>query len=200
MPQINPYKIAIPQEKVDRLKQKLALADFPTELDGADWEYGTPLAEVKRLTEYWHQSFDWKKAEAKLNELPHFATDINVDNFETLNIHFVHQKSEVKGAIPLLFAHGWPGSFHEVVKILPELVHGSNNFPAFHVVAPSLPSFGFSEGTKKVRMIIRLGCSLIFRGIRSEHLVVDNADRFLERVHDTSTCRSMPQAYASPRL
>ncbi|MCJ1397020.1 hypothetical protein MMC11_000212 [Xylographa trunciseda] len=149
MPQIKPYRIAIPKEKVDRLKQKLALADFPTELEGAEWEYGTPLADVKRLTEYWHKNFDWSKAEAKLNELPHFSTDISVDNFETLNIHFVHQKSEVKAAVPLLFAHGWPGSFHEVVKILPELVQGSEDFPAFHVVAPSLPSFGFSEGTKK---------------------------------------------------
>ena len=151
MPQINPYKIAVPKEKVERLKQKLALADFPTELDGTGWDYGTPLAEVKRLTEYWHKSFDWSKSEAKLNELPHFSTDISVDGFETLNIHFVHQKSEVKGAIPLIFAHGWPGSFHEAVKILPELVKGSEEFPAFHVVAPSLPSFGFSEGTRKVR-------------------------------------------------
>ena len=155
MSQIKPYKITIPQEKVDRLKQKLELADFPTELDGADWEYGTPLAEVKRLTEYWHKKFDWRRAEAKMNELPHFSTDISVDNFETLNIHFVHQKSEVKGAIPLLFAHGWPGSFHEVVKILPDLVQGSNDFPAFHVVAPSLPSFGFSEGTKKVSRVYK---------------------------------------------
>lgn len=151
MAQISTYKIAVPQEKLDRLKQKLALADFPDELDGANWDYGAPLADIKRLTARWHNGYDWRKAEAELNEtLPQFTTDIAVDGFEALKIHFVHQKSEVKGAIPLLFTHGWPGSFEEVRKLVPDLIKGDANTPAFHVVAPSLPNFGFSQGTKKV--------------------------------------------------
>ena len=152
MTQISPYKIAVPQAKLDRLKQKLALADFPDELEEAGWDYGVPLADIKRLTAYWHNGYDWRKAEAELNEaLPQFTVDIQVEGFETLKIHFVHQKSEVKGAIPLLFAHGWPGSFDEARKIIPDLVKGGKDSPAFHVVVPSLPNFGFSQGTKKVR-------------------------------------------------
>src|SRR5271163_2754429 len=152
MAQISPYKIAVPQAKLDRLKQKLALADFPDELEDAGWDYGVPLADIKRLTAYWHNGYDWRKAEAELNEtLPQFTVDIQVEGFETLKIHFVHQKSEVKGAIPLLFAHGWPGSFDEARKIIPDLVKGGKDSPAFHVVVPSLPNFGFSQGTKKVR-------------------------------------------------
>jgi pimeloyl-ACP methyl ester carboxylesterase len=151
MAQISPYKISVPQKKLERLKQKLALADFPDELDGANWDYGAPLADIKRLTARWRDGYDWRKAEAELNEtLPQFTVDIPVDGFETLKIHFVHQKSEVKGAIPLLFAHGWPGSFDEVRKLIPDLIKGDKNNPAFHVVAPSLPNFGFSQGTKKV--------------------------------------------------
>jgi hypothetical protein len=148
---VAPYKISIQESKLERLKQKLALADFPDETSGVGWSYGASLADIRRLTQYWQHGFDWRKAEAKLNELSHFSVDIPVDGFETLNIHFVHQKSKAKGAVPLLFAHGWPGSFFEVTKIIKKLPEARrNSFPAFHVVAPSLPNFGFSEGTRKV--------------------------------------------------
>jgi len=143
-----PYKIDVPQSKVDVLNKKLSLAEFPDELEGAGWDLGSPLADVKRLTKAWEQ-FDWRKAEQKLNELPHFTTDIEIDGFETLNVHFIHQKSDRKGAIPLLFVHGWPGSFIEVTEILPLLAHRDKNSPAFHVVAPSLPNYGFSQGVSK---------------------------------------------------
>ena len=146
MSEVQEYKISVPDSKLERLKQKLALTDFPDELEDAEWAYGAPLADIKRLTKYWHEEYDWRKAEAKLNELPHYTADIDVAGFETLNIHFLHQKSNTKGAIPLLFSHGWPGCFLEATKILPKLVGGS---PAFHVVAPSLPNYGFSQGTKK---------------------------------------------------
>lgn len=70
---------------------------------------GAPLADVKRLTKHWLESYDWRKAEEELNRLPHFVTDIQCDGFESLAIHFIHVRSKVKGAIPLLFLHGWPG-------------------------------------------------------------------------------------------
>jgi pimeloyl-ACP methyl ester carboxylesterase len=76
-------------------------------------------------------------------------TKISIDDFDTYDVHFIHQRSSVKNAIPLVFAHGWPGSFLEVTKILPELVKGGKDFPAFHVVAPSLIDFGFSAAAKK---------------------------------------------------
>jgi len=137
------------ESKLERLKQKLALADFPDELEGTEWAYGSPLSDIKRLTKYWYEEYDWRKAEAKLNEFPQFSVDIDVAGFETLNIHFVHQKSNVKGAIPLIFVHGWPGSFYEATHILPKLAESRGDIPAFDVVVPSLPNFGFSQGTKK---------------------------------------------------
>ncbi|KAF5337448.1 hypothetical protein D9757_010335 [Collybiopsis confluens] len=145
-----PFEIFIPESKLVALQQKLALAEFPDELEGSKWDYGVPLGDVTRLVTRWKEGFDWRAEEARLNEeLPQFTRDIDVDGFGALNIHYVHRKSEVKGAIPLLFVHGWPGSFIEVRKVLPLLVLSSQDFPAFHVVALSLPGFGFSETTHK---------------------------------------------------
>ena len=100
------YRISVPDSKLATLAQKLSTTSFPDELDGAGWDYGAPLADIKRLTEYWRDSYDWRKQESELNKLPQFHTDIHIDGFETLDIHFVYQKSEVEGAIPLLFSHG----------------------------------------------------------------------------------------------
>jgi hypothetical protein len=101
------YRIAVPEEQILDLKQRLALTKFPKdELDGSGWDYGSPLADVKRLIAYWRDQFDWRKAEARLNQLPHFSTDIQCDGFESLKIHFLHKKSDVESAIPLLFVHG----------------------------------------------------------------------------------------------
>ncbi|KAN0088174.1 Alpha/Beta hydrolase fold [Tylopilus felleus] len=146
----SPFKIAIPDEKLDLLRKKLELATFPDELENADWKYGVPLADIKRLAERWKNGYDWRKHEKALNdELPMFTRDIDVDGFGTLNIHYVHKKSTVANAIPLLFCHGWPGSFYEVRKLLPLLTESSPEYPSFHVVAPSLPGYGFSEAPRK---------------------------------------------------
>ncbi|KAK8216245.1 Alpha/Beta hydrolase protein [Phyllosticta capitalensis] len=142
-----PYTIAVPEESVNRLHAKLAIATLPDELEASDqWPYGSPLADVKRLSNYWKEGFDWRKSEAMLNELPNFKTEIVVDGFRPIDLHFVHQRSDLSNAIPLLFAHGWPGSFIEVTKLLRVLKDCS---PSFHVVAPSLPNFGFSSGVKE---------------------------------------------------
>ncbi|TGO29977.1 hypothetical protein BPAE_0009g00750 [Botrytis paeoniae] len=144
-----PFQISIPQAKIDTLKTKLSLAEFPDELDNAEWDMGVPLSDVKRLTKAWEQ-WDWRVAEEDLNrklEGAQFTTGVEVDGFGELDVHFVWKKSEVVGAVPLLFVHGWPGSFLEVVQLLPLLQQPGG--PAFHIVAPSLPNFGFSEGVKK---------------------------------------------------
>ncbi|KAJ6443484.1 putative serine hydroxymethyltransferase, mitochondrial [Purpureocillium lavendulum] len=150
-PQITPFKIAVPEEAVRRLKEKLAAAAFTDETQFTDsWDYGAPLTDVKRLAERWRDGFDWRAQEAKLNQVPQFTTKVHVDGFGELNIHFVYKKSTRKGAIPLLFCHGWPGSFYEVLKILPLLTEPEDpDAPAFDVVAPSLPNFGFSDGVNK---------------------------------------------------
>ncbi|KAG2046542.1 alpha/beta-hydrolase [Suillus hirtellus] len=145
-----PFQIDIPDEKLTILRAKLELASFPNELEDAGWKYGAPLADVKRLTERWKNGYDWRKYEKEINEqLPMFTRDIDVDGFGALNIHYVHKKSEIVDAIPLLFCHGWPGSFLEVGKILPFLTSSAPEHPSFHVVALSLPGFGFSEAPHK---------------------------------------------------
>ncbi|PBK59256.1 alpha/beta-hydrolase [Armillaria solidipes] len=172
-----PFKISIPDDELKLLQQKLSLIRLPDELDGSGKKYGVPLKDIKRLVTRWRDGFDWRAQEAALNaELPQFTRDIEVDgkkkeenvhphafaelsqaqyywlhtaHFGVLNIHYVHKKSEVEGAVPLLFVHGWPGSFIEVRKILPLLTSSSPDHPSFHVVALSLPGYGFSEDSKK---------------------------------------------------
>ncbi|TVY92011.1 putative epoxide hydrolase [Lachnellula willkommii] len=149
-PQITPFKISIPDSALTSVKAKLAATTFPEEVDFSDdWKYGTILSDMKRLIKYWKDDFDWRAQEKKLNDtLPQFTTKVDVDGFGELEMHFVHKKSPKADSIPLLFCHGWPGSFIEVLKILPLLVENSDG-PTFHVVAPSLPNFGFSQGVKK---------------------------------------------------
>ncbi|KAH9846432.1 alpha/beta-hydrolase [Lenzites betulinus] len=144
-----PFVLAVPDDDLALLRKKLDLVRFPDELDDAAWSYGVPLADMKRLVSHWVNGYDWRKSEAEINKLPMFTRDIDVHGFGTLNIHYVHQKSEVKNAIPLLFSHGWPGDFLEARKMLPLLTEKSPDHPSFHVVALSLPGFGFSEAPKK---------------------------------------------------
>ncbi|KAI1175824.1 microsomal epoxide hydrolase [Nemania sp. FL0916] len=150
MADIKPYKIEVDEARVKDLKLRLSLAKFPDELDSAEWDMGAPLADVKRLAKHWEQSHDWKKAVDELNQLPNFVTNIQASGFEPLAIHFIHIRSKVKGAIPLLWIHGWPGHFYEGYKIMKPLTEGGDgvNVPAFDLVVPSLPNYGFSEGSR----------------------------------------------------
>lgn len=102
----DPYTINISAERIARLKERLSLTTFPNELDEAGWDYGAPLNDIKRLAERWGDGFDWNAQEAKLNDLPNYRTSISVDGFGDIDVHFVHQKSSVENAIPLLFVHG----------------------------------------------------------------------------------------------
>lgn len=102
-----PFKITIPDEDLELLKTKLESTRFPDELEDAKRDYGVPLADVQRLVAYWKDQFNWRERETQLNEdLPQFTRDIEVEGFGTLNIHYVHRKSSVSTAIPLLFMHG----------------------------------------------------------------------------------------------
>ncbi|TFK52704.1 alpha/beta-hydrolase [Heliocybe sulcata] len=144
-----PYKIAVSDEELDVLQRKLNLVRLPDELDDVGWDYGVPLKEVKRLVARWKDGYEWRKHEKELNELPHLTRDVEVEGFGSLNIHYLHARSQVEGAIPLLFVHGWPGSFHEAARIIPLLTADSEDHPSFHVVAIGLPGFGFSEAPSK---------------------------------------------------
>ncbi|KAH8990639.1 Alpha/Beta hydrolase protein [Lactarius hatsudake] len=141
-----PFQIAVSDDALALLKRKLDDTRLPDEVNAAEWAYGTPLADVKRLVSRWRDGYDWRTHERKLNALPMFTRPIAVDGFGELSVHYVHQKSAAKGAIPLLFVNGFPGSILEVTRVLPLLTAVSADHPSFHVVAPSLPGYAWSEG------------------------------------------------------
>ena len=141
---IVPFKIAIPDSALTDLELRLANARLPDQIPGTSWEYGTDLAYLTKLLDYWRNDYDWRKEEAELNQFDQYKTEV-----DGLSIHFIHQRSTEPAAIPLLIVHGWPGSVSEFSKIIGPLTdpaaHGGNVSDAFHVIAPSLPGFGFSE-------------------------------------------------------
>src|SRR5207237_844562 len=138
-----PSRINVPNAVLADLKDRLARTRFPSEIEGAGWDYGTNLAYLKELVGYWRTKYDWREQERRLNQLPQFKTTI-----DGVELHFVHQRSSRPGATPLVFIHGWPGSFFEVTKIIGPLTdpaaQGGRAEDAFHVVALSLPGYGFS--------------------------------------------------------
>ncbi|KAF8654603.1 hypothetical protein AX16_003516 [Volvariella volvacea WC 439] len=146
----SPFRISIPESQLELLRKKLELATWPDELKDSGWDYGTPLADMQRLAERWKNGYDWRRFEKELNEeLPMYTRDIEIEKFGSINIHYVHVRSTVQRAVPLLFVHGWPGSFIEIGKIAKLLTNGMPHYPSFNVVAISLPGFGFSEAPKK---------------------------------------------------
>ncbi|KAK7952995.1 epoxide hydrolase protein [Apiospora saccharicola] len=145
MDNVKPYKIAVPQSEIEALNQRLRTSKIP-HLFEDKWERGPPAGDIQNITKYWKDEFSWSAFENRLNQLPQYETTIDLDGFEPFQVHFIHQRSESKDAIPLLFVHGWPGGFWEVTKLLPILAQSEKDGgPAFHVVAPSLPNFGFSS-------------------------------------------------------
>jgi microsomal epoxide hydrolase len=141
---IVPFKIQIPDAVLRDLHERLARTRFPDQLQNVGWDYGADPAYIKPLVEYWRDRFDWRAQERRLNAFDQFTTTI-----DGLKIHFIHQKSPVPGAMPLVLTHGWPGSIYEFHKIIGPLTdpvkYGGRAEDAFTVVAISLPGFGFSD-------------------------------------------------------
>jgi pimeloyl-ACP methyl ester carboxylesterase len=141
---IRPFRVNIPQAALDDLRKRLVATRWPDKETVADGSQGPQLARLQSLIQHWGTSYDWRKAEAKLNALPQFATRIDGVDF-----HFIHVRSPHKNARALLVAHGWPGSVFEQIKLIEPLTdptrYGGRAEDAFDVVIPSLPGFGFSS-------------------------------------------------------
>jgi len=137
------FRINVSDTTLKDLNERLARTRFPSEIEQSGWEYGTNLAYLKELVTYWRTKYDWRAQERKLNQLPQYTTTI-----DGVVIHFVHQRSSQANAIPLVMIHGWPGSFFEFSKVIGPLTEptafGGPAADAFHVVAISLPGYGFS--------------------------------------------------------
>ncbi|MFB7720234.1 epoxide hydrolase family protein [Nocardia sp. NPDC056100] len=141
---IRPFRIDVPQAQLDDLADRLHKALWPNELPGVADAYGVPNGRVRDLAEYWAGTFDWRALEAKLNAYPQFTTEI-----EGEDIHFLHIRSEREDATPVILTHGWPGSILEYLDVIaPLTAPESAEDPAFHLVIPSLPGFGFSGPTR----------------------------------------------------
>ncbi|MFF9039935.1 epoxide hydrolase family protein [Streptomyces sp. NPDC014892] len=138
-----PFRIAIPQDRLDDLRRRLADTRWPDELPGVGWSRGVPAGYLKELAEYWRTGFDWRAQEAALNAYDQYTAEVDGQN-----VHFLHVRSPEAGATPLLLLHGWPGSVVDFLDVIGPLsdprAHGGDPGDAFHLIIPSLPGFGLS--------------------------------------------------------
>jgi pimeloyl-ACP methyl ester carboxylesterase len=154
---VKPFTVDIAQSQLDDLQMRLGQTRWPEKETVEDWNQGLPLAYTQELAQYWANEYDWRRFERKLNQWPQFISEI-----DGIDIHFIHCKSPHENALPLIISHGWPGSVVEFHKVIDALVnpteHGGSAEDAFHVVAPSLPGYGFSgKPTKTGTSVVEIG-------------------------------------------
>ncbi|HEX3527579.1 MAG TPA: epoxide hydrolase [Thermoanaerobaculia bacterium] len=149
------FKVQVPQETLDDLQQRLAKTRWPDEIKDAEWDYGTNLAYLKTLVQYWQSKFDWAEQEEVINRFAHFRTEI--DGF---GLHFIHERGRGENPLPIILTHGFPDSFLRFAKIIPMLTdpaeYGGDPADSFDVVVPSLPGYGFSDKPEKAGMLFRV--------------------------------------------
>jgi pimeloyl-ACP methyl ester carboxylesterase len=140
---IRPFRVSFPEQQLTDLRRRIKATKWPERETVTDDTQGVQLATMQALASYWGTNYDWRKAEVKINAVPHFITTI-----DGLDIHFIHVKSKEKNALPMIITHGWPGSFIEQMKVIAPLTNptafGGKAEDAFDVVIPSLPGYGFS--------------------------------------------------------
>jgi pimeloyl-ACP methyl ester carboxylesterase len=140
---LRPFRVDIPQADLDDLNRRLASTRLPRPAPGDNWELGTPNSYLRETVDYWQEGFDWRKQEARMNEFPHYLTEI-----DDQTVHFLHVPSVEKNSTPLLLVHTYPGSFVDYLDMIGPLTdpvaHGGKAEDAFSVVIPSMPGFGFS--------------------------------------------------------
>jgi len=135
---IKPYFVNVHQEVLDDLNLRIQNTRWPDEINNSGWNYGANLSYMKELSNYWLNDFSWRKIEKEINAFPNFMADIDGHQ-----IHFLHIKGKGKKSIPLIITHGWPGSFIEMLKLIP-LLTNDENF-SFDLIIPSVIGFGFSS-------------------------------------------------------
>jgi pimeloyl-ACP methyl ester carboxylesterase len=143
-----PFSIDVPDAVIRDLNDRLARTRWPDQLPGTGWDQGADTAYMRELADYWQTEFDWRAHEARLNEFDHYRATI-----DGMRVHYVHARSPEPDAVPLLMLHGWPSSFVQMLDIIPLLTdpaaHGNPDAQAFHVVAGSIPGFGFSDAPNR---------------------------------------------------
>src|SRR5215216_2946060 len=147
--EIRTFNIDIPEEELADLSRRIAATRWPSKELVEDRSQGVQLSALRELARYWETDYDWRKAEARLNALPQFTTEI-----DGVEIHFIHVRSRHENALPLIMTHGWPGSVVELLETVGPLTdptaHGGDAEDAFDLVLPSLPGYGFSAEPTEV--------------------------------------------------
>jgi pimeloyl-ACP methyl ester carboxylesterase len=141
---IHSFRFEATQEAIDDLRRRIVATRWPSKELVQDRSQGVQLAAIQALAQFWTTEYNWRRAEAKLNALPQFTTEI-----DGLTIHFIHVRSPHEDALPLIMTHGWPGSVIELLETIGPLTdptaNGGRPEDAFHLVLPSIPGYGFSE-------------------------------------------------------
>jgi pimeloyl-ACP methyl ester carboxylesterase len=142
--EIKPFHFEVSDDELEDLKLRIGATRWPSKELVDDRSQGGQLETLQKLARYWETDYDWRKAEAKLNALPQFTTEI-----DGVDVHFIHVKSAHENALPLIMTHGWPGSIMELLDTVGPLTdptaHGGEAEDAFHLVVPSMPGYGFSN-------------------------------------------------------
>ncbi|GAA1555773.1 epoxide hydrolase [Dactylosporangium maewongense] len=136
--EITPFRIHVDEAELDDLRRRLAGVRWPAQVPGVGWERGVPVEHLRELVDQWTK-FDWRAVEEQINRHPQYTTRI-----DDQDIHFLHVRSPHDGALPVLLAHGWPGSFAEFLQVIEPLTNPADPADAFHLVIPSHPNFGFT--------------------------------------------------------
>jgi epoxide hydrolase len=144
---IRAFEIFIPDEKIELLNQKIDLTRWPDEINDDRWRLGTKKSFLEDAVRTWRNDFRWREHEEKLNQ----AGSFKYKTQSGLELHYLHQTSSSKNAIPLLLTHGWPGSVQEFLKIIPLLTEGREGIE-FNVVCPAIPGYGFSDKPTELGM------------------------------------------------
>jgi pimeloyl-ACP methyl ester carboxylesterase len=157
-----PFRVAVPDAVLADLRERLARTRLPGEVPNTGWEYGTNLAYLHELLDYWRTRYDWREHEQRLNGLRQFRAEV-----EGLKVHFIHEQGRGPNPKPLLLIHGWPGSIFEFMQIIPMLTdpgaHGGDPRDSFTVIAPSLPGYGFSDHPRARAMNIQAMADIFFK-------------------------------------
>jgi pimeloyl-ACP methyl ester carboxylesterase len=140
---IRPFRVDVPEAELADLRQRIAATRWPDRETVSDSSQGIRLTKLQELVRHWGTDHDWRKAEARLNALPQFVT-----NIDGVDIHFINVRSRHTNALPLIITHGWPGSVFELLRVIGPLTeptaHGGSAADAFDLIVPSIPGFGFS--------------------------------------------------------
>lgn len=140
---LTPFELRIPDETLADLRERLARTRFPDEPPLAPWSTGASVTYVRALAEYWHERFDWRAQEARLNALRQFTVPV-----AGTDLHFIYEEGSGPYPMPLLLLHGWPGSVVEFLELIPMLTDparfGADPADSFTVIAPSLPGYTLS--------------------------------------------------------